>query len=286
LASEVIEELQASTDPLERDLGAALLKWQDEKASQGLPRSMGYEPRDIRSKGAVAVIEARVLQGASGFGQIDQNSSYEAIVDRHPERFRNEVVVAARSRLQGDQLSHQNITSEDIRLIASSRAKAKYSNLSESEHAAYSRVTEALKALGNLQKSSLPNPDDFEVRLTSGFSVKSGVRGYIPKDLWFSVSPKQNTGDLASMPQLFMIVSERGIEYGYGASVSPSDFSNQSAKDIVRKAAPIVFDQLPAPSSSEAIKIQDDIGKSEDWYFRRKHRLSPPKTTILISSIG
>ncbi|MEL7801675.1 MrcB family domain-containing protein [Sulfitobacter pontiacus] len=110
MASEVIEELQASTDPLERDLGAALLKWQDEKASQGLPRSMGYEPRDIRSKGAVAVIETRVLQGSSGFGQIDQNSSYEAIVDRHPERFRNEVVVAARNRLNVSRMENAQTT--------------------------------------------------------------------------------------------------------------------------------------------------------------------------------
>jgi hypothetical protein len=62
LASEVIEQLQASEDALERELGAGLLTWQDEKANQGLPRSMGYEPRDIRTKGAVAVIEARVLQ--------------------------------------------------------------------------------------------------------------------------------------------------------------------------------------------------------------------------------
>jgi hypothetical protein len=44
-------------------------------------------------------------------------------------------------------------------------------------------------------------------------------------------------------------------------------------KDIVRKAAPIVFDRLPAPSSSEAHKISNDIDTSGDWFFRRKHRL-------------
>lgn len=275
MASEVIEELQNSKDALERDLGAALLKWQEEKANQGFPRSMGYEPRDIRSKGAVAVIEACVLQGSSGFGQIDQTSSYEAIVDRHPDKFRDEVVTAARVRLQSGQTSNALISSADLRMIASSRNKEKYADLSESELAAYASVTEALEGLAKLQQSSLPNPDNFEVRLTSGFNIKSGVRGYIPKDLWFSVSPKQNAGELGSIPQLFMIVSERGIEYGYGASVSPSDFSQQSVKEIVRKAAPTVFDKLPAPTSSEVIKIRNELDNSGGWYFRRKHRLPP-----------
>jgi hypothetical protein len=170
LASEVIEELQASEDALERELGAALLKWQDEKGEQGLPRSMGYEPRDIRSKGAVAVIEARVLQGSSGFEQIDQNSSYEAIVDRHPERFRDDVVNAARRRLQVSNASKPVVTSEDVRLIANSRSKGKYAALSESELAAYARVTEALTLFGNLQKSRLKDPEKFEVRCKRCFS--------------------------------------------------------------------------------------------------------------------
>ena len=275
MASEVIEELQKSSDPLERELGEALLKWQDEKASQGLQRSLGYEPREIRDKGAVAVIEARVVNGASGFDEIDKNSSYEAIVDRHPDRFRDEVVAAARRRLQISRPATSRITSEDVHLIASSRSKQRYADLSEEEHAAYVRVSGALQSLGDLLKSKLTDPSNFEVRTTSGFNVNSGVRSYIPKDLWFSVSPLANAKDLAGMPQLFMIVSERGIEYGYGASVSPSDFSQQTVKEIVRSAAPVVFKQLPSPDSPETTGIQHDLEASGIWYFRRKHRLPP-----------
>jgi hypothetical protein len=99
LASEVIEELQASDDPVARELGGALLKWQNDKASQGLPRSLGYEPRDIRTKGMIPVIEARVLNASTGFEEIDQEFSYEGIVDRHPDRFGPDVVAAARRRL-------------------------------------------------------------------------------------------------------------------------------------------------------------------------------------------
>jgi len=275
LASEVIEELQASDDPVARELGGALLKWQNDKASQGLLRTLGYEPRDIRTKGMIPVIEARVLNASSGFEEVDQEFSYEGIVDRHPERFGPDVVAAARRRLQKNDPASLQITSEDIHLIASSRSKKKYTEISDEERVAYVRVSGALQNLGNLLKSNLTNSDRFEVRTTSGFNINSGIRSYIPKDLWFSVSPIKNSKDLAGMPQLFMIVSERGIEYGFGASVSPSDFSQKTVKDIVRKAAPVVFDQLPSPNSDEATDLQQVLEASGTWYLRRKHRLPP-----------
>lgn len=175
----------------------------------------------------------------------------------------------------GPDLEIGKITYEDVRLLGSSRAKQKYADLSDGEHAAYVRVSATLQALGERLKSALRNSDKFEARTTSGFNVNSGVRSYIPKDLWFSVSPRDNATDLAGMPQLFMIVSERGVEYGFGASVHPSDFSQQSIKQLVREAAPIVFDQLPAFDAAEASEIQADIGTTGQWYFRRKHRLPP-----------
>lgn len=169
----------------------------------------------------------------------------------------------------------RSITSEDVRLIASSRSKQRYADLTASEHEAYVRVSSALKSLGNLLLSKLNNPNKFEVRTTSGFNISSGIRSYIPKDLWFSLSPRDNAKYLAGMPQFFMIVSERGIEYGFGASVSPSDFSQQSVKKIVRAAAPIVFDQLPSPESAETTGLEEDIEASGKWFYRRKHRLPP-----------
>lgn len=273
MASEVIEELQSSDDPVAKELADTLLKWQEDKENKGLPRSLGYEPREIREKGLIPVIETRVLNTSSGFDEVDPQFSYEAIVDRHPGRFRDEVVAAARRRLQKSDPARSYISSDDVRLIASSRGKQKYNEISDEERAAYVRVSAALEDLGNLLKSKLPKPNEFEVRTTSGFNTNSGVRSYIPKDLWFSVSPVQNAKDLASMPQLFMIVSERGVEYGYGASVSPIDFSQQTVKEIVRNAAPIVFDHLPNPDSVEASTIQDVITARGGWFFRRKHRL-------------
>lgn len=173
------------------------------------------------------------------------------------------------------QTAELSITSEDVRLIASSRSKKKYAGLSEAEVGAYVQVSGALDALGTLLKSKLRDPEKYKVGTTSGYHTKSGVRGSIPKDLWFSVSLAANAESLAGLPQLFMIVSERGIEFGYGASVSPKDFSNGDIKKLVRSAAPIVFDHLPKPSSVESNEIQGDIETDGGWFYRRKHRLPP-----------
>ncbi|WP_164721684.1 MrcB family domain-containing protein [Silicimonas algicola] len=167
------------------------------------------------------------------------------------------------------------ISSEDVRLISSSRSKKFYADLAIEERDAYEKVSSSLERLGDLLKSKLASPNKFEVRTTAGFHVKSGVRSFIPKDLWFSVSPRENSKDLASIPQMFMIVSERGIEYGFGASVSPTDFSQQAPKRAVRTAAPKIFVRLPAPGSVEATGIAQDIDDAPPWFFRSKHRLDP-----------
>lgn len=167
------------------------------------------------------------------------------------------------------------IRSEDLRLIISSRRHQYYREIREEAHAAYLRVASALKALGERMRAALANPDKFEVRTTSGFHPQAGVRGRHPKDLWFSVSPRSNTSSLAAMPQAFMIVSTRGIEYGYGASVHPNDLSNQDAKQAIRSAAPIVFASLPSSGSEEANELESAIATSGGWHFRRKHRLDP-----------
>lgn len=171
------------------------------------------------------------------------------------------------------------ITQADIDLIASARQKAaqglKYGDLSQEERDAYSRVHDALGKLAEIAADELGQPDDVVVKLTSGFSPRSGVRGYLPKDLWFAVFPAENEDDLAGNPQIFMIVSERGVEYGFGAAVHPSDFSTQSLKDKVRETAPTIFARLPAPNSHEAERISEAIAQSGEWFFRRKHRLEP-----------
>lgn len=97
--SKVLDELAASSDGLERDLGRALRAYQDTKASRGDPRGIGYEPRDIRRLGAAAVVESRVRKQSSGFDNVPAALSYEAIVLKYPDRFAEDVVAIARERM-------------------------------------------------------------------------------------------------------------------------------------------------------------------------------------------
>ena len=166
------------------------------------------------------------------------------------------------------------INSNFLNLIKQSREKKKrYTDLSADELLAYQTVHSTLESLGKEVLQRLGGTSKFVMKLTAGFTPNSGVRGSLPKDLWFAVYPKENEKRLAANPQVFMIASERGLEYGFGAAVHPGDFSNKDLKKLVRATAPKVFDILPQPNSTEAALISDKIEESGYWYFRKKHRL-------------
>ena len=98
--SATIEKLMNSSDPLEQDLAQVLLHWQEQKRKQGLPASLGYEPKDINEHGAVAVISSRVLKQSSGFEQVDKHLSYESLVLKHQTYFLEDIIEAAKQRLK------------------------------------------------------------------------------------------------------------------------------------------------------------------------------------------
>jgi predicted restriction endonuclease len=97
--SKVLDELSKSDDPIDREISQALKIYQEIRKSQNLSRSIGYEPRDIRKHGAIEVIERRVRKSSSGFDIVPAKDSYEAIVLRHPDRFKAEIVAISRERI-------------------------------------------------------------------------------------------------------------------------------------------------------------------------------------------
>lgn len=72
-----------------------------------------------------------------------------------------------------------------------------------------------------------------------------------------------------------MIVSDRGIEYGFSPLTHPDDFSNQEIKRRTREIARSVLEQLPVPGSPEAKDLVVQLLKLGDWHYRRKQRLQP-----------
>jgi hypothetical protein len=166
------------------------------------------------------------------------------------------------------------IAKADLETIAKARASnVRYRDLTEDQISAYVRVDAALRNLGTLVLEELGTSEEYYRAMTSGYHVQSGVRGSQPKDLWFGVYARVNDAAFAGNPQLFAIASGRGLEYGFGASTHPSDFSNQDIKQRVREIAPKLFDLLPQPGSSEAAELSQKLEASGGWKFRRKARL-------------
>ena len=73
-----------------------------------------------------------------------------------------------------------------------------------------------------------------------------------------------------------MIVSSRGVEFGFAASTHPSDFSNADIKARLRAAAPNIYSLLPASQSGDALTLERALGTN--WNFRRKSRLEPGRS--------
>jgi hypothetical protein len=168
-------------------------------------------------------------------------------------------------------LSEVKLTSADIALLKQSRTKDRYANLTEDERNAYIRITTALREVGHATLAILG--DEYELIQTAGFHLGSGVRGAVPKDLWFGIFAKENAEKFVGSPQIFMIVSGRGVEFGFAPSTHPSGFSNSAVKARVRAAAPKIFDLMPAAGSAEALNISAALDAAGGWHFQRQTRL-------------
>jgi hypothetical protein len=167
------------------------------------------------------------------------------------------------------------IKAKDLELVRQSRLREKYADFSADEKAAYKRIHQALAHLGQLAVEELGGTRDYVLKLTSGFHPNSGIRGGKPKDLWFGIFRKDNEERFLGNPQLFMIVSSRGIEWGFAPLTHPDDFTNQDIKRRTREIASFVFEQLPAAHSPEAEHLAEQLDTTGKWCFLRKQRLDP-----------
>src|SRR5262245_52229199 len=251
----------ALSELTERAAILAAMREYDELGQDAFLEKYGYSParryqlvHDGKSYDSKAIVGVAFKYQFPGRGPL-QNSEFsggEATVLPLLQKLNFEVQTVQEA------IGPATINADDIQLIRQGKTKSKYSELSTEERSAYRRVHENLEHLGSTVRESLGPPLSYAVKLTSGFNPNSGVRGYLPKDLWFAVSNQRNDDILAGMPQLFMIVSERGVEYGFAASIHPSDLSDQGIRQRIRSAAPEIFKKLPLPGSSAANTLQSD----------------------------
>ena len=180
--------------------------------------------------------------------------------------------------ISGESSKPTTLTDTDLKLLRSGSERSNYSALTEDERAAYQRIHVVLEQLAHLAVSKLEKHGSFRLNLTSGFRPNSGVRGYIPKDLWFAVFNAQNTDDYVGMPQVFMIVSKRGIEYGYAVTIHPRDLSSADIQARIRAAAPQIAVRLPDLTSDVMQSLRGGLDESGGWHFREKLRLDPGRS--------
>ena len=177
-----------------------------------------------------------------------------------------------------EQWQRANLAEHEIELIRQSRSRERYADFSDEERAAHKRVHEALRQLGEVAVDELGGARHYVLRLTSGFHPASGIRGGKPKDLWFGVYRKENEDRFLGNPQLFMIVSDRGVEWGFCPLTHPDDFSNQDSKARTREIAQSVFEQLPEPGSADAKELETELRQTGKWHFQKKARLEPNRS--------
>ncbi len=130
--------------------------------------------------------------------------------------------------------------------------------------------------LTKIVQKTLGNNSDFKYLTTSNFFPKGGIRNNRPKDLWCSIVNKDSE-NFVNMPQVFMIVSWRGVELGFSASIHPSDFSDQSVKKKLKKVIPSLFKLIPDSSSNIINSLKYEINISGDWRYKTKTRLESKK---------
>jgi MrcB-like, N-terminal domain/AAA domain (dynein-related subfamily) len=166
------------------------------------------------------------------------------------------------------------ILPEDVRVLGryEHAAQGAWMNMPEADKNAYLRIHRSLEQILASTRAELSSELSLDQCLTLGFSPTGGGRGNRPKDLWCAIFPRDAE---AYMPQVYLIISHRGVELGYAAAIHPSDFSNQDFKRKLKQLAPRIFDALPDPTSTEVHELSKKIAEQPGWYFRQKTRLQP-----------
>lgn len=164
-------------------------------------------------------------------------------------------------------------------MLALRQSGEKYTEISDERRKAYTVIHDELTRLSQIAVEELGGNSTFAAKTTSSFTPFIGIRGNLPKDLWFAAYNRKNGGSFQGMPQLFAIVSGEGIEVGFAATIHPSDYSDASFRERVRAAAPLIFDALPDADSELARSLDTALrGDTERWFYRKKTRLPPNQT--------
>ena len=168
----------------------------------------------------------------------------------------------------------KNIFTEDCRTLSKYEhaGQGSWTAMPAADKRVYIKIYNLLERIVINTLSDLSLQDTFDTCSTLGFKLSSGVRGNRPKDLWCAIFPR---GAEAYMPQVYVIVSHRGVELGYAAAIHARDFTDATFKRKLKILAPQIFDVLPNATSDVIRDLSLELARQGGWYLRRKTRLTP-----------
>ena len=136
--------------------------------------------------------------------------------------------------------------------------------VSEVDKDRYLEIHNSIKDVAQRAIDNSENPSEYKIK-ASRFYRDGGVQGQRPHDLWVSVI-NEESDPLGNQPQVHMIVSDLGIEMGFGVATHESEYSNLSVKIRNRAIVPVLYRKLPV--SSHSIITNLDQGLSSDGFWR------------------
>jgi MrcB-like, N-terminal domain/AAA domain (dynein-related subfamily) len=148
--------------------------------------------------------------------------------------------------------------------------KGAWTTMPETDKAVYVKIHQHLDEIAQHALRAGLDSTSFDYRL-SNLNPIGGVRGNRPRDLWCALFPRDSE---VAMPQVYLIVSHRGVELGYAAAIHPNDYTDAPLKQKVRAIAPLIFDALPKSDAAEIRELSQNLDGGV-WYYRKKTRMTP-----------
>jgi len=145
--------------------------------------------------------------------------------------------------------------------------------VTEEDKRSYGRIFEALRGAASAAMRDTSSEDVLTLK-EMNFSPQYGSRGHRPVDMWIAVCGADSE-PFGRMPQVYVIASRRGVEFGFAISINEADYHDQSVKARNRSIVPAINRKLPHPASNEVSELTNALEVDGGWYFNLKARLSP-----------
>ena len=103
------------------------------------------------------------------------------------------------------------------------------------------------------------------------YSKERGSRGHRPRDLWCGIR-NNGSDDFNEMPQIYCIVSDRGVEIGFAVSIPEQQISDKDVKRQNRQIIPLIHKKLPTTGAT-VDSLDRFVQASPNWCINSSTRV-------------